>query len=102
MVYGLRILKSLFCFCMFFVCLFLFCLSKKLFCFVLFFLKILMFHLQVFTANTDANSTVMIIFDDPIDTSVVQIQPLRGQGQCYFDWHCLLRLEILGCELIYN
>ncbi|XP_072041670.1 lactadherin-like [Amphiura filiformis] len=49
---------------------------------------------QIFQASTDPHTHVYIMFDDPIYSSIIQVEPktCANDGQ-----YCPLRLEILGC-----
>ncbi|XP_072049974.1 lactadherin-like [Amphiura filiformis] len=48
--------------------------------------------LQLFLGNTDGNGYVTNIFDSPIETILIRIEP----SECNLE--CQLRLEILGCN----
>ncbi|XP_072041425.1 EGF-like repeat and discoidin I-like domain-containing protein 3 [Amphiura filiformis] len=49
---------------------------------------------QIFQASTDGHTPVNIVFDHPIYSSIIQVEPktCKDDGQ-----YCALRLEILGC-----
>ncbi|XP_072016709.1 neuropilin-1-like [Amphiura filiformis] len=52
---------------------------------------------RVFVANTDATSNAILMFDTPILTSVLRIQPIECTKYSLVDV-CALRMEILGCK----
>ena len=55
--------------------------------------------LQVFEACKDGGTPFTILFDEPIYTSIIQVEPVTCQsqkGNTDSQW-CPMRLEILGC-----
>ncbi|XP_072041430.1 uncharacterized protein [Amphiura filiformis] len=48
---------------------------------------------QIFQASKDGHTPVYIMFDDPIYSSIIQVEPKTCEQEPY----CPLRLEILGC-----
>ncbi|XP_072022959.1 lactadherin-like, partial [Amphiura filiformis] len=49
--------------------------------------------MKLFLGNTDGTTPVTNIFDSPIETILVRVEPHKWNGECQ------LRLELLGCSL---